>query len=81
MAQQTFKRWKPGVWAALNTGLCRLEEEEEDERGQAIQIQKGIPSSSLEEQHLVSHAGVGFDMDNIIAYNMGRAYPSCLSMR
>ena len=72
MSQQTFKRWKPGDWAALNTGLCTLEEEEEDERGQAIQIQNGIPSSSLEEQHLVSHASVSFDMDNIIAYNMVR---------
>ena len=71
MSQQTFKRWKPGVWAALNTGLCTLEEEEEDERGQAVQIQKGIPSS-LEEQHLVSHASVSFDMDNIIASNMVR---------
>ena len=58
MSQQTFKKWKPGVWAALNTGLCTLEEEEEDERGQAIQIQKGMPSSSLEEQHLASYANV-----------------------
>lgn len=61
MSQQTFKKWKPGVWAALNTGLCTLEEEEEDERGQAIQIQKGMPSSSLEEQHLASYANVSFD--------------------
>ena len=60
-SEQTFKQWKPGVWAALNTGLCTLEEEEEDERGQAIQIQKGMPSSSLEEQHLASYANVSFD--------------------
>ena len=66
MSQQTFKRWKPGVWAALNTGLCTLEEDEEDERGQAIQIQKGMLSSSLEEQHLESHANVSFDTDTIL---------------
>jgi len=44
MSQQTFKKWEPGVWAARNTGLCTLEEKEEDERGQANQIQKGMPS-------------------------------------
>ena len=62
MSQQTFRKWKPGVWAALNTGLCTLEEEEEDERGQAIQIQKGMPSSSPEEQHLASYANVKVDL-------------------
>ena len=58
MSQQTFKKWKPGVWAALNTGQCTLEE---DERSQAIQIKKGMPSLSLEEQHLASYANVSFD--------------------
>lgn len=28
MSQQTFRKWKPGVWAALSTGLYSLEEEE-----------------------------------------------------
>lgn len=60
MSQQT---WKPGVWAALNTGLgtWEEEEEEEDERGQVIQIQKEMPSLSLEEQHLASYANVSFN--------------------
>ena len=28
MSQQTFRKWKPGVWAALSTGLYTLEDEE-----------------------------------------------------
>lgn len=65
-SQRTFRAvsqqtWKPGVWAALHTGLSTWEKEEEDERGQVIQIQKGMPSLSLEEQHLASYANVSFN--------------------
>ena len=51
----------------LNTGLCTLEEEEKDERSQAIQFQKGIRSLSFEEQHLMSRASASFDTDNVIS--------------
>lgn len=27
MSQQTFRKWKPGVWAALSTGLYTLEDD------------------------------------------------------
>ena len=42
MSQHTFKKWKPGIWQALNTGLYTLDEEEEDEARQG---------TVLEEQH------------------------------
>lgn len=42
MSQHTFKKWRPGVWQALNTGLCTLDEGEEDEARQGT-----VP----EEQH------------------------------
>ena len=53
-------------WASQRTFRAMsqqtLEEEEEDESGQAIQIQKGMPSSRLEGQHLASFANVSFDI-------------------
>jgi len=42
ISQHTFKKWKPGVWQALNTGLYTLDEGEEDEARQGT-----VP----EEQH------------------------------
>ena len=31
MSQQTFRKWKPGVWAALSNGLYTLEDESQAE--------------------------------------------------
>ena len=31
MSQQTFRKWKPGVWAALSNGLYALEDESQAE--------------------------------------------------
>ena len=52
---------QPSTLASAHWRKRKKEEEEEDERRQAIQIQKGMPSSSLEEQHLASYVNVSFD--------------------
>ena len=31
MSRQTFRKWKPGVWAALSNGLYTLEDESQAE--------------------------------------------------
>ena len=36
MSQHTFRKWKPRVWQAVNTGLYTVDEEEEDEASQGI---------------------------------------------
>ena len=44
MSQHTFKKWKPGVWQALNSGLYTLDEGEEDEARQGTVLEEQFHS-------------------------------------
>ena len=56
MSQHTFKKWKPGVWQAVNTGLYTLDDEEEDEDD----AKQGIchPTVPGEQHHSLSEYSV-----------------------
>ena len=56
MSQHTFKKWKPGVWQAMNTGLYTLDkEEDEDKENQGI-----CHPTVVGEHHSLSEYSVSF---------------------
>lgn len=62
MSEQTFKKWKPGVWQALNTGRYTLDEGEEDEARQGT-----VPE---EQHHFLSQYSVSI-LQGIIHVHVG----------
>ena len=64
MSQHTFRKWKPGVWQAVNTGLYTLDEEEEEED----EASQGINQPTVlgqRQQHSSSEYSVRFLQSNI----------------
>ncbi len=59
MCQQTFRKWKPGVWQAVNTGLYTLDELGEEDETRQVDIYQPGPTGELQNISS-SHATVSF---------------------